>query len=69
MQESVEVMKSKVEVFNKEHPEGSKVTVITDFGKRIETRVAVSARILGGHTVVLWLESLPGCYSLDRVIG
>jgi len=69
MQESVEVMKSKVEVFNQKHPEGSKVTVITDFGKRIETRVAGSARIIGGHTVVLWLEGLTGCYSLDRVLG
>ena len=66
-QKSMEVMQSKVEVFNKKHPIGSAVTVIKDFGEQVETQVKYPAEILSGHTPMVWLEGISGCYMLDRV--
>jgi hypothetical protein len=68
MQESTEVMKSKVEVFNEKHPVGSTVVVVKDLGERIKTKVRSPAEILSGHTAVVWLEGITGCYLLNRVI-
>ena len=68
MSESVEVMQSKVDIFNLKHPVGSLVTVIKDFGEKIETKVRYPAQILSGHTAVVWLEGISGCYLLNRVI-
>ena len=67
-QDLPEVMQSKIEVFNKKHPVGSKVTVIKDLGEKIETEVRFPAEILSGHSTVVWLVGISGCYSLDRVI-
>ena len=69
MQESIEVMESKVAVFNEKHLVGSPVTVIEDWGERIQTKVKYPAQILSGHTAVVWLEGISGCYCLNRVIG
>ncbi len=69
MQESTEIMASKVKVFNRKHPPGSLVTVTKDFGELFETEVKFPAEILSGHTAVVWLAGISGCYLLDRVIG
>jgi len=69
VQESVEVMRSKIKVFNQKHPVGSAVTVINDLGKRIEAKIRYPAEILSGHTAVVWLEGICGCYCLDRVVA
>ena len=69
MQESIEIMESRVSVFNRKHPVGSFVTVIKDLGELFETEVKFPAEILSGHTAVVWLEGINGCYCLDRVIG
>ncbi|MHC4397689.1 MAG: hypothetical protein ACYS1A_18760 [Planctomycetota bacterium] len=69
MADSIEVMQSKVDAFNKRNPVGSPVTVIKDFGERVETKVSAPADILSGHTAVVWLEGIRGCYMLDRVIS
>ena len=69
MQESIEVMESKIKIFNEKHPVGSAVTVIKDLGERIETKVRHQAQVLSGHTAVVWLDGISGCYCLDRVIG
>jgi len=69
MGDSVEVMQSKCDVFNKNNPVGSSVTVIKDLGERFETTVRHPAQILSGHTAVVWLSGISGCYDLDRVIG
>jgi len=68
MPESTEVMQSKIDVFNSRHPVGSPVTVIKDLGEKIETKVRYPAEILSGHTAVVWLEGISGCYLLDRVM-
>jgi hypothetical protein len=68
MQESTEIMKSKIELFNHAHPPGSKVTVVKDLGEKFETKVRYPAEILSGHTAVVWLKGISGCYCLDRVM-
>ena len=62
-----EVMQSKVDAFNVKNPVGSKVTVVNDFGEKFETTVKYAAEILSGHTPVVWLKGISGCYCLDRV--
>lgn len=67
--DSQEVMQGKVEAFNERNPVGSSVTVVKDLGEKVETKVKHPAQILSGHTAVVWLEGISGCYCLDRVIG
>ena len=67
--DSQEVMQSKVDVFNEKHPVGSSVTVVKDLGEEVDTTVKYPAQILSGHTPVVWLKGISGCYRLDRVIG
>ena len=69
MQDSMEVMQSKVDAFNKRNPVGSSVTVVKDLGEQVETKVKYQAEVLSGHTPVVWLEGISGCYCLDRVIA
>ena len=69
MQESTEVMESKIELFNQKHPPGSKVTVVKDSGERVETKVKYTARLLNNHIAVVWLEETSGYYLLDRVVA
>ena len=63
-----ESMQGRCDVFNKKHPVGSDVTVILDFGQQKETTIKYPAQILSGHTAVVWLNGISGCYLLDRVI-
>lgn len=69
MQDSAEVMQSKCDAFNKRNPVGTSVTVVKDLGDQIETTVKYPAQILSGHTPVVWLEDISGCYLLDRVVA
>lgn len=69
MQESMEVMQSKVEIFNQKHPVGSPVTVVKDLGERMVTKVKYQAVILGGHTPIVWLDGISGGYALSRVMA
>jgi hypothetical protein len=68
MQQSTEVMQSLCDVFNEKNPIGSKVTVIKDLGEKFQTTVRHQAIILSGHTAVVWVHGISGCYDLDRVI-
>lgn len=69
MQDSKEVMQSKISEFNKRNPVGAIVSVIKDFGEVIQTKVRCPASIIGEHTAVAWLKGISGGYRLDRVIG
>lgn len=69
MQESTEVMKSKIEIFNKKHPVGTFVTLIEDDGGKFETQIRYRAEIMGGHTPVVWVNGLAGAYSLNRIVA
>jgi len=56
-----------VENWNLKHPVGTKVTVTKDDGTVIDSETTSEAQVLGGHTPVIWLEGIRGCYALDRV--
>jgi hypothetical protein len=58
-----------VEAFNVEHPVGSPVTVRLDNGSVLDTTVRFPAQVLGGHTPVVWLHGVSGCYALTHVCG
>ena len=66
MKESKEVMQGKVDAFNEKNPVGTPIVVVTDMGREVKTKVKYPAKILSGHTPVVWLEEI-GCYHLDRV--
>ena len=63
MSDSKEVVFSKVDAFNKRNPVGSSVIVVN------EMTVRRPAEVLPDNTPVVWLDDIPSCYHLDRVIG
>lgn len=56
-----------VEKWNEAHEPGIAVIVTDDFGKETATKTRSYAELLGGHTPVIWLEGITGCYDLTRV--
>lgn len=57
-----------VDVWNKCNPTvGTPVKVRKDDGQIVATRTRSHAEVLSGHTAVIWLEGISGCYALDRV--
>ena len=67
MEDSIEVMQDKVNAFNKRHPVGTEVILVKDLGEIVETEVRFPAEVLSGHTPVVWLKGISGCYLLSRV--
>jgi hypothetical protein len=53
--------------FNASNPVGAAVTVQLDGGEVRETTTTSEAQVLSGHTPVIWLKGISGCYLLDRV--
>lgn len=56
-----------VEEWNKSCKIGIDVEVIKDDGSTIFTKTKSLAWVLGGHTPVILLEGMSGCYALERV--
>lgn len=56
-----------VEVWNRLHEVGAAVTVRRDDGSVTHTRTRSAAQVMGGHTAVIWVEGIAGCYLLSRV--
>jgi hypothetical protein len=57
----------KVDDWNKRWPVGQAVTVRRDNGEGLLTRTTSEAQMLSGHSAVIWLEGISGCYMLSRV--
>lgn len=53
--------------FNAVHPVGAAVSVQLDGGEVRETITTSPAQVLSGHSAVIWLQGVSGCYLLDRV--
>lgn len=53
--------------WNAEHPVGAAVVVRLDSGEERQTVTRSTAQVLSGHSAVIWLEGVSGCYLLDRV--
>lgn len=56
-----------VSEWNKAHPAGTKVTVAKDDQTTLETETTSEAWMLGGHTAVINVRGITGCYALQRV--
>ena len=53
--------------FNAAHQIGAAVSVKLDSGEVRETITVSEAQVLSGHTAVIWLDGICGCYDLERV--
>lgn len=53
--------------FNASHQIGAAVSVKLDGGEVRETVTNSEAQVMGGHTAVIWLDGIRGCYDLERV--
>ena len=53
--------------FNAAHQVGAAVSVKLDGGEVRETVTNSEAQVMGGHTAVIWLDGIRGCYDLERV--
>jgi len=64
-----------VAAWNEKHPVGTEVTVELDSGEIRATTTRSAAQMLGaepsknnpGHTAVIFLDGISGCYLLSRV--
>jgi hypothetical protein len=56
-----------VAAWNETNPVGCKVEVTRDRGEVQQTTTRSEAQMLGGHTAVIWLDGIAGCYALERV--
>lgn len=54
--------------FNAENPVGSSVLLQKDGQvEPFSTKTRSAAQVMCGHSAVIWLENVSGCYLLDRV--
>lgn len=53
--------------WNRQNPIGIKVAMTKDDGSVHLTTTRSQAELLSGHTPVIWLDGVRGCYLLDRV--
>lgn len=54
--------------FNADNPVGTEVLLKKDFQDELfPTKTRSTAQIMCGHSAVIWLENVSGCYLLDRV--
>jgi hypothetical protein len=58
---------AQVNEWNNQYPVGMKVTVRLDDGSAKDTATTSTAQVLGGHSAVIWLEGISGCYAINRV--
>jgi hypothetical protein len=64
---SLAQMQALVEEWNTRYPVGTPVIVDEDNGTTSKTATRSDARILGGHSAVVWLDDRPGCFMLERI--
>ena len=53
--------------FNRLYEVGKRVSVRKDGGAGVITNTRSKAEVLSGHSAVIWLDGISGCYLLDRV--
>jgi hypothetical protein len=56
-----------VDAWNAAHSIGAKVSVRKDDGKIINGETRSEAWVMGGHSAVILITGISGCYLLDRV--
>jgi hypothetical protein len=53
--------------WNAAHPVGTVVDLKRDNGQTLRTTTRSKAEVLEGHSAVIWVRGVAGCYLLDRV--
>jgi hypothetical protein len=56
-----------VDDWNARHPVGEAVNLLKDDGRTLLTETRSRAEVLEGHSAVIWLKGVVGCYLLERV--
>jgi hypothetical protein len=64
---SPEVLQRQCDAFNARYAIGQTVSLRKDGGEGIITKTRSEAQVLSGHSAVIWLEDVSGCYLLERV--
>ena len=65
---SLAVLEKECAAFNARYPVGTAVGLRKDFSDELTlTKTRSKAQVLSGHSAVIWLEDVSGCYLLDRV--
>lgn len=64
----LKALQAQCERFNATYDIGQRVTLRKDNGEGIITHTRSRAEVLSGHSAVIWLDGVAGCYLLDRVI-
>jgi len=64
---NIKQLEREVTIWNDAYPIGTKVKLVLDEGEPIETITRSKAEVLSGHSAVIWLRGVTGCYLLDRV--
>jgi hypothetical protein len=60
-------LQAQCDAFNAKCPIGQPVFVRMDNGDQRYTVTRSEAQVLSGHSAVIWLREISGCYLLDRV--
>jgi len=60
-------LQKQCDTFNARFPVGQSVSVRKDDGGGTLTQTRAPAEVLSGHSAVIWLDGISGCYLLDRV--
>lgn len=60
-------LQAQCDKWNAAHPVGTAVVLSHDNGTQVETKTISEAQVLSGHSAVIWLEGIRGCYLLDCV--
>ena len=57
----------KVDDWNERYQVGQAVNMRLDDGGTVQTKTSGPAEMLCGHSAVIWLEGVTGCFLLSRV--
>lgn len=60
-------LQRQVDTWNNMYPVGQLVRIRMDSGENRDTVTRSKAEVLSGHSAVIWLEGITGCYLLNRV--
>lgn len=60
-------LKKQCEDWNTVNHVGCEVVLTRDDDVQLRTKTRSEAEVLSGHSAVIWLDGVRGCYALDRV--
>lgn len=60
-------LQAQCDAWNAKHPIGTAVVLLKDNGEAFDTVTTSQAQVLSGHSAVIWVEHVSGCYALERV--